>query len=176
MGQQNPYDPSSWSAVPGQPWTPPGALPPTPKPRRAGLPKIFLIVGGLAAAGLLLLFLGNLGSSGASPSSGSTTSTHYMQVVVSSRGFSETIFFKIVSTNTEKQAFVDGFAKGIAKTSDITSQVEDLSALPANAVYVCQINMSASASQESIQIYAVSGDNLSRDIAQGGCDGGNAAS
>ena len=199
MGQQNPYDPSSWNTPAGQPSQfgqpdqfggQPGQVPPgqlgqfgsglPPAPPSQGIVfalKALAIFGGLVAAGIIVLAIGSnagqktVGNLSATP----TVSTHYIKVAMSTRGLDETIYFKIVSTDNEKKAFVDGFEKGISKTSDLTADVTDIPQLPTNAVYVCQINLSASESLRSVQVYGVSGDNLSRDIAQGGCDGANSS-
>jgi hypothetical protein len=189
VGQQNPYDPSSWNTPAGQPGqfgSQPGqfgsGLPPTPPSQGIGfLPKALAVLGGLVAAGILLLAVGsNLGHDASravgSLSATPTVTTHYIKAEISTRGLDETIYFKVVSTDTEEKAFADGFQRGISNTPNLTAQVSNISALPANAVYVCQIKLPASQTLQSVQIYGVSGDNISRDIAQGGCDGANTSS
>jgi hypothetical protein len=198
VGQQNPYDPSIWNTPAGQPGqfgSQPGpfgnqpgqfgnGLPPTPPSQGIGLvPKALAVVGGLVAAGILLLAVGSNFGHNASRAVGSlsatpTVTTHYIKAEISTKGLDETISFKVVSTDTEKKAFADGFQKGISDTPNMTAQVSDISALPTNAVYVCQINLPASHSQtlQSVQVYGVNGDSISRDIAQGGCDGANTSS
>jgi hypothetical protein len=138
-----------------------------------------LAIGGALLAGIMVLALGsNLGHSATeaikSVSTTPTVSPHYVRAVISAKGLNETIYFKIVSTDTQKQAFVDGFTGAASQSTTVTAQVYDIPSLPANATYVCQVsNLRSDSSLQSIQVYGVAGDNLSRDIAQGGCDGAN---
>jgi hypothetical protein len=182
VGQQNPYDPSSWNTPAGQPGQFGSNLPPAPSSQGIGfLPKALAVLGGLVAAGILLLALGsNLGHDASravgSLSATPAVATHYIKAEISTRGLDEIIYFKVVSTDTEEKAFADGFQKGISNTPNLTAQVSNISALPTNAVYVCQINLPASQTLRSVQVYGVSGDPISRDIAQGGCDGANTSS
>lgn len=178
MGQQNPYDPPTWSTPAGQPG-PPGPTPPPPAHGIGFLPKALAVAGGLVAALIIVLAIGSnvghstsraLGNLAATPA----IATHNIKVTISGRGLNETIFFKVVSTDSEKKAFIDGFEQGFAKSSDLNLQVDDLTDLPTNATYVCQINLPSGNALRSVHVYQVGGDNLSRDIAQAGCDAANA--
>jgi hypothetical protein len=182
VGQQNPYDPSSWNTPAGQPAQFGSGLPPTPPSQGIGfVPKALAVVGGLVAAGILLLAVGSNVGHNASRAIGSlsvtpTVTTHYIKAEISTKGLDETIYFKVVSTDTEKKAFADGFQKGISNTPNLSAHVSDISALPTSAVYVCEIKLPASQTLRSVQVYGVTGDSISRDIAQGGCDGANTSS
>ena len=194
MGQQNPYDPSLWNNPVGQPgqlgqpgqYGQPGqggfGPPPTPPSGGIGfIPKALAVLGGLIAAGILLLAIG--GGLGHDATNGlkslvptPAVETHNLKVTITGSGVNETIYFKIVSTDSEKTAFVDGFQKGLEKTPNLTATIDDLSVLPADAQFVCNIKLPSSATLRSVDAYSVAGDKLSRDIAQAGCDAANATS
>jgi hypothetical protein len=204
VGQQNPNDPSSWNNPVGQPgqfgpgqpgqfgtnqpgqYGQPGQFgvgPPPPPPSGGGigfLPKALAVLGGLIAAGILLLAIGgNLGHNATNGLNSLVPTpaihTYSLKVTISGRNLNETIYFKIVSTETEKTAFVDGFQKGIDKTPNLTATINDLSVLPTDAQFVCNIKLPSSATLRSVDAYSVAGDKLSRDIAQAGCDAANAS-